>query len=361
MKPLIHLALALVVGGVLFGCPTVTECPAAISNTATEAGTSISETQLEAQRQELCTLLATASPNSLHTNSPHMSGGQSGEFSPYLTQSENAQLLKLLRDPEVAKAMPLELALAALKQREMDGSLPGFQFNALMDVVNQRWPHDPAVIAFYREALATRGDEAISELWSPLPGVWDDSLLEPVVNLIEKMASVSALHHTDTAKLKRVPWTVMDNALYVLDRHYSVWAKDASIPPRLSKAVLLAFPSLTNTSVSGPQPGNQMWCNAVQMLAKSHDLTMNAVLRPFLKVKVVAGDGTMWSDKTPLRACDKAAIAITSLLGDKNLADGGWAYSGAGIRSVQDTYPKWDEWDQKIIQLQKRLDALPKQ
>lgn len=200
MKPRIIPCLALVVSGVLFGCYTVTECTAAISNTATEAETSIFETQLEAQRQELCTLLAKASPNSLHTNPPDMSGGQSGEFSPYLTESENAQLLKLLRDPEVAKAMPRELALAALKQREMDGSLPSFQYNALMDVVSQRWPHDPAVIAFYHEALAKRGDEAIFELWSPLPGVWDDSLLEPVVRLIEKTASESALPHTNTPK-----------------------------------------------------------------------------------------------------------------------------------------------------------------
>lgn len=103
-----------------------------------------------------------------------------------------------------------------------------------------------------------------------------------------------------------------------------------------------------------------MWCNAVHMLAGTHDPSMIAVLRPFLKDRVVAGDGRMWLDRTPVRACDQAAIAIASLLGDKHFADGGIMASGAGIRNVRVSYPKWDEWDQKIAELQKRLDALPK-
>jgi hypothetical protein len=300
--------------------------------------------QLEAQGKELCALLVKASSNPLRTHSAVLSRSQPGEFSPNLTEPENARLLQLLRDPKVADTMPLVLALAAVKQRELEGSLPGCQqYDALMDILNRRWPHDPVVIAFCREALATRGNEAIFELWSPLPGIWDDSLLEPVVRLIEKTAS----------------WIVIDDALRVLDRHYSVWATNASIPPRLSKAALRLFPSLTNIARPSPKAGDQMWCNAVGMLAKTHDPAMIEVLRPFLKNKVVAGDGLLSIDRTPLRACDEAAIAISSLLGDTRFAEDGMIYSG-GAMKTQDNYPKWKGWDRKIGELQKRLDGLPK-
>jgi len=301
--------------------------------------------QLEKEQHELCALLAKASPNSFQTNSPGVSR-RDGDFSPYLTKLENDRLVRLLRDPEVSKIVTPEQALAAIRQRQIDGSLPGFQYNALMDLVNQRWPHDPTVIAFYREALATRGDAAIIELWSPQPGVWDDSLLEPVVSLVKKTAF----------------WIVMDDALSVLDQHYAVWARDASIPPRLSKPVLRMFPSLTNASLSGLQPGDQMWCNAVQMLAKTHDTAMLAVLRPFLKDKVMAGDGSYWmaEDRPPLRACDKAAIAIKKLLGMQDFNNREIFTSGMPCRKVRDSHPKWIEWDKNIAELQKHLDALPK-
>jgi hypothetical protein len=141
--------------------------------------------QMETGQRELCVLLAKANPNSFNSNSPALP--RSGnDFSPYLTKSENIRLAELLRIPEIAKTVTCELALAAVKQRQLDDSLPGFQYNALMDLVNQRWPHDAAVIAFYREAMATRGEVAIFDLFSPLPGIWDDSLLEPVIHMMEK-------------------------------------------------------------------------------------------------------------------------------------------------------------------------------
>jgi hypothetical protein len=103
-----------------------------------------------------------------------------------------------------------------------------------------------------------------------------------------------------------------------------------------------------------------MWCNAVNMLAKTHDAAMIEVLRPFLKDKVVAGDGAMWLDYEPLRACDEAAIAIKKLLGEKDPANGGYGFSGGFVAKPGATYPKWTEWDKKIAELQKRLDALQK-
>lgn len=305
----------------------------------------VASARLETDQRELGILLAKAGRTGLYTNATEATR-RDGDFSPYLTGAENERLAKLLCDPKVSRAVTREQALAALKQRQIDGSLPGGQYNALMDLVNRRWPHDPTVIAFCREALAARGDAAIFELWSPQPGVWDDSLLEPVVRLTEKTAD----------------WVVMDDALSVLDQHHAVWAKDASIPPRLSQALLKKFPSLTNASLSGPRPGNQMWCNALRMLAKSHDLAMLAVMRPFLKDKTLAGDGSYWmeKDRPPLRACDKAAINIKELLGEKDFIEGEIGMPGTPYWKVHDSYPKWEEWDKKIAELQKRLDRLPK-
>jgi hypothetical protein len=314
--------------------------------------------QLETEQRELCVLLVKASPNSFNTNPPALS--QSGnDFSPYLTKSENNRLAELLRSPEITKAVTREQALAAVKQRQLDDSLPGFQYNAMMDLVNQRWPHDAAVIAFYSEALAIRGEVAISDLFSPLPGIWDDSLLEPVIHMMEKNASTAALVYKEDAP-KQVSWVVIDNALAVLDRHYSVWATNASIPPRLSAVVLTMFPSLTNAILLGPRPGNQMWCNAVRMLSETHDPTMIAVLRPYLKDKAMAGDGGYWmvKDNPPVRACDRAAIAIKQLVGEKGFAHEAIGMPGLPYWNVRDSYPKWDEWDGKIAELQKQLDAL---
>jgi hypothetical protein len=253
-----------------------------------------------------------------------------------------------------------EQVLAAVKQRQLDNSLPGFQYNALMDLVNQRWSRDEAVIAFYREALATRGQVAIFDLFSPLPGIWDDSLVEPVIRVIEENASAAKSFRAGTPI--RVSWIVIDNALAVLDRHHSVWATDASIPPRLSKAVLTVFPSIKDVSLSGPHPGEQMWCNAVRLLAKTHDSEMIAVLRPFLKDEVVAGDGGYWmaKDTAPLRACDNAAIAIKQLLGEKNFPNEVIGMSGIPYSKTRESYPKWNEWDQRIAELQRQLDALDK-
>jgi hypothetical protein len=345
MKFKIMLGFALVLSGGIWTAQA--DEPGPIPRTAE------SSVQLEAQQNELCALLVKAGRNSSRSNEKARVRSQPGDFSPNLTEPENARLLKLLCDPKVAERMPLELALAALRQREAEESLPGGQYNALMDVVNRRWPHDPVVIAFFREALAVRGPAAIFELWSPQPGIWDDSLLEPVVRLAEKTAEDSAPSR----------WIVTCTVLEVLDLHYSVWATNASIPPRLSKAVLMLFPSLTNAIQPSPKPGDQIWCNAVGMLAKTHDAGMIAVIRPFLKDEIVAGDGALWipqgSGLQPLRACDEAAIAIRKLLDDLDSADGGYAMSGGFVAKPGASYPKWREWDKKIGELQKRLDALP--
>jgi hypothetical protein len=48
------------------------------------------------------------------------------------------------------------------------------------------------------------------------------------------------------------------------------------------------------------------------------------------------------------------------LLGEKDFVDQPIGMSGMPDRNVRDSYPKWNEWDQKIAELQKQLDALDK-
>lgn len=241
-------------------------------------------------------------------------------------------------------------ALDILRRSEAAAGAPPY---GVLDYLNRQGAHDPSVIAYFREALDTNGGAAISDMWSPLPGIWDDSLLEPVIRLVEKCGAASspgAFHNNG-----KPPWMVMDNALDVLDRHHSAWAGNASIPPRLSKAVLTLFPSFTDSAKPNPTPGNQMCCNVVRLLALTHDRAMIAVLRPLLKDKVVAGDGAE-ERGAPLRACDEAALAIKRLLGDRN--SGQYVISGGLIHTLG-SYPEWDEWDKRIVDLQKCLDGLP--
>jgi HEAT repeat protein len=312
------------------------------------------DSQVVAEQGELCQLLAKASPGASHGNLS-AAPRTGSEFSPYLSESENERLLDLLRNPDVAEVVTRDQALAALKQRQLDNSLPNLQHDALMDLVNRRWPHDAVVISFYRDAFGSRGETAISDLFSPLPGVWDDSLLEPVVQFIGKNAPDAATFYRADMP-GRVSWIAIDDALEVLDRHYSVWATNDSVPRRLSAAVLTIFPSLTNASSLDPRPGDQMWCNAVRMLAETHDPAMIPVLRPFLKDYILAGDGALWRDQTPVRACDEAAFAIKRLLGDKDFP--AWSYSNGVVHSARNSYPKWDEWDKKFAALENRLDSL---
>jgi hypothetical protein len=208
-------------------------------------------------------------------------------------------------------------------------------------------------------------------------GTRDDFQLETEIHIVEKAASDAALPVASWTN--GVPWIAMDNALGELDRHYSLWATNASIPPRLSKAVLTIFPSLTNASVN-PQLKGQMWCNAIWMLGESHDPAMVSVLRPYLKEKDLAYDpGTLGDGITTSRICDDAARAINLLLnlklefprsdmflfGGHNVLTNGtnvisWkSHSAAGVNIWSGSDPTWKEWDNKIVELQKRLDALP--
>jgi hypothetical protein len=205
----------------------------------------------------------------------------------------------------------------------------------------------------------------------------DDFQLETQIDLVEKAALDSAL--PDTNWTNKAPCFVLNDALDELERHHWLWATNPSIPPRLSRAVLTVFPSLTNASID-PRPGDQWWCNAMQMLGKTHDRAMINVLRPYLKEKDLAGDGgNLGAGISTLRICDEAAMAISSLLGEEwsfpdTDDDIGELFDSSDNASIPkftyydkkqnkwDTWqgynPAWKEWDKKITKLEKHLDAM---
>ena len=135
-----------------------------------------------------------------------------------------------------------------------------------------------------------------------------------------------------------------------MDRHYASWNHDASIAPRLSKAVLQFSPA--------PTPGGMYsWAD---MLALTHDRGMIAVLRPFLSDKTIdeftSRSASMPLGRTPMRYSELAANGICRLLGESIMFN---PYERAAA-PAGGPYPEWVEWDKKIAALQRRLDALGK-
>jgi len=292
--------------------------------------------EVASKRVELSRLLATACPLIASTNPPAPPSGGTETFSPYLTASENMRLHALLLDSQVTQALTLEQVLMAAKQRQIEGPT-SFQFHNLMALLNQRWPHDPATTAFFREALSNRGAAAIKDLANPLSNAWDKSFTIPVVEFMERTGSYQ-------------------NALPLLNYHHAAWAQEAAIPPRLSKVVMKAHPTLAHPLIS-PKPEDNRWYSVLQSLARTRDPAMVPVLRRFLKIKTIDGEGLNGAERTPRRVCDSAAVAIKTLLGYPLEPEDLSAYSGV-IPGSKD-YPRWKEWDQKIEALEKHLDVAP--
>jgi hypothetical protein len=233
--------------------------------------------------------------------------------------------------------------------------------------------------------------------------VWDDSLVEPLVQLAERTAGIAT--GAERTKPDPASWSSIYHVLRVLDRHHEKWPHDPSIPPRLSRAVLAILPGLVDPK-QDPRPGEQLHSNAMSMLSMTRDPAMVAVLRPFLdECSTLGGNGLLWvqlgaarrlrpfldarsslggNDRlwvqlgparnigskvwrdivgiprerdVPVRTCDEAALAITQLLGEPPIDRSPMAYSSAGIYHVQLAYPKWEEMNAKIALLKKRLDA----
>ena len=277
---------------------------------------------------------------------------------PRLSGPQSERLGLLLSNPDVVKVLTVEQTLTMIKVHQLEGTLPNNASPAgglgtLLQVVDKRWSRDPAVIAFFRDALATRGGEAIRDLQS-LRNVWDDTFVEALVKDFESTAPSVARGRASQPRLPvaEEPSIIFSGALDLLSKHYSAWAKDTSIPPRLSKAVLTAYPALSGAPGAGSAGG---WTYALGMLALTRDRSMITVLRPFLADKTPV---SQIDRGTPLRVSELASNAILQLLGDPPRYGGG--ESGIGPSAYPGPHPLWDLWDKQIGELEKRLDTLSK-
>lgn len=264
---------------------------------------------------------------------------------PGTSVAEVEQIRALIRNPATAADVPIELALAAIKAGQVERST---RFSGMAGLVIRRWPGDPRVTAFYREALETR-PWVVNELPTV---VWDKSFLEPVIKYIESDGGA-------------LPGGGMLAGLTVIDRHYASWSGDPQIAPRLSKAVL-RFPPEKVVN------GMYVW---TEMVALTHDRGVIPVLRPYLTNKTLdqftSSSSNMPSGVTPMRYSELAANAICRLLGEPIMFDpyrrapvpkGSkrpvFDYSVGGVVSIGGPYPEWVEWDKKIAALQERLAKL---
>jgi hypothetical protein len=225
-----------------------------------------------------------------------------------LSPSQSERLGLLIGNSDVSSVLTVEQALAAIRVYQQERRLRNFAnpenaVGHILMLVNKRWSRDPATITFYRDALTTRSDAAISD-FQVLRDVWDDSFVEPLLKAFE------------------AGMLGMD----LLGRHYSSWAKDATIPPRLSKAVLAHHPSLSrNATGAGASSADPRY--ALGLLGQTHDPTMIPLLRPFLADKTPTSAIAV-PQRTPLRISEFASNAILWLLGEPERYRG--AESGIG-------------------------------
>ncbi len=274
-----------------------------------------------------------------------------------LSQADAVWMRYLLNVPEVSSVLTPEPVLAALKQHAADlgdtfGSQaagPNFEFNQLLGIAFQRWLHEPAVLAYFRAELVEHPQAILYMLSQYNFTSWDDAMTEMMVKSVEACAATAEPKNRE----------LVANALEIMDRHYSDWAKDATIPPRLSKAVLRVFPTLLEAVQSSVvmRPGLDNWYKSLTTLAETHDEAMVTVIRPFLKVKNISSIHLVAGNYAPIRDCEVASNAIHHLLGDVEIIP--YTTLSASI-PLKFSYPEWLEWDQKIVELEKRLDALPK-
>ena len=253
-----------------------------------------------------------------------------------LDLAERVKLRTLFEMPEIRKSVPIDEVLAVARRRQREKS---FDQSELIGVMFERWPAEPAVLAFYQEALRERGPEAIADLSVSARPPWDASLLEPIVSLVERISRERSAR----------PWdqeVTIRRALEYLDRTHTRWGGDPTIAPRLSAAVLGLLPA--------PRPGDIYgWSD---MLALTHDRALIKVLLPYLDNATLDNFTSVSSNMpygvTPMRYSELAANAICSLLGEPIMFSP-WKRSKAPPGGP---YPEWAEWDKQLAALRKRLE-----
>lgn len=255
-----------------------------------------------------------------------------------LTLAEQVKLRALLQTSEINKSIAIEEVLAAAGRRQR---AQRFELSELATIILHRWQTEPKVVGFLDDALRDRAPGAIADLSMSAKPPWDDSLLEPIVSLVERISQERS------AK----PWELqitIERALAYLDRTHTQWGGDPAISPRLSSAILRFSPV--------PEPGGMYrWAD---MLALTHDPSLLKVLRPYLTDSTLdsftSASSNMPHGVTPMRYSELAANAICRLLGEPIMFS---PYRRSKAPSGG-PYPEWAEWDMRLAALQQRLDAL---
>lgn len=255
-----------------------------------------------------------------------------------LTLAQRVKLRTLLQIPEINESIAIDEVLAAAGRRQ---SMRSFEISELTTVIFHRWQTEPKVVDFFQEALRYRGPQAIADLSMSAKPPWNDSLLEPIVSLVERTSQERSAKSWEQK-------TTISGALAYLDRTHTNWRDDPSISLRLGAAVLRFLPV--------PEPvGMYTWAD---MLALTHDATLIKVLRPYLidgtLDSFTSASSNMPFGVTPMRYSELAANAICRLLGEPMMFD---PYSRSKAPSGG-PYPEWAEWDKQLAALQQRLDAL---
>ncbi|MCD6049161.1 MAG: hypothetical protein K0Q55_564 [Verrucomicrobia bacterium] len=281
----------------------------------------LASTEAEGKQAELKLLLGKATPGVVEG----FIADPAKDFSPHLTEAENVRLFHLLKDTQATGGLTLNVVLAAIKQRQMEHSRRSLRSDALIEILRERWAREPEVLGFFRDALIERGERAALDL--SLSKIWDKSLIMPMVETMEKGRSPMLTHR----------------GILLLNEHHNDWASDATIPPRLSGAILATFPAVTNAAVTASLESVSWEVSmALGMLWNSRDPAMIPVLRPYLKTKEIKYEGRVKGQHSNMRVCDGVAAGISRLLGDK----------GEDFMSGE-----MQERDLKIAELEKRLEA----
>lgn len=232
--------------------------------------------------------------------------------------------------PYNANAVPMDLALEVIRQRQLRDT---FELSDVVSFAFYHWAKDQRIVAFYRDALATRGEAAVADLATNSTGPWDASFIEPVTRVAETGSDYIAV----------------SRAMELLDRRYQSWVADPSIATRLGQAVL------KRRATHEAEDWMYQW---FELAAKTHDLSLIAAVRPYLdngRIDTFTSmSANMPSGVTPMRYSELAANTICVLLGERIMFDP-WKRAKAPKGGP---YPEWREWDVKIAALKERLRRL---
>ncbi|MFK7741646.1 MAG: hypothetical protein AB8H80_15115 [Planctomycetota bacterium] len=189
----------------------------------------------------------------------------------------HAYILDTLLEVEQARrGISLPMVAAALAARS--GGFDGREYLARR--LHQLDFATEDLVAYFRERLQDDDIEACADLVVAPPDFWDDSLLEPLVKMVEKVDL--QVHLREVAARART--------LQVLDRHHERWQEDAAICRRLfvavrarhADALAIGAEELEEQAANERWASHYRWRRAVEQLAISRHPAALELLQPYL-------------------------------------------------------------------------------